>query len=66
LQRKADRAERIASGNNPRESRVQRVQDAVGRAQNYGYSRAASTGKAAAGTVSTANEIRNKVNRIEE
>ena len=57
LQREADRAQRMASGNAPRESRVKRAQEATKKAESYGDGRAAGAGTAASGVVSGAYEI---------
>ena len=57
LLREADRTQRVASGNAPRESRVKRAQEATKKAESYGDGRAAGAGTAASGVVSGTYEL---------
>ena len=63
LHRQADRARRVARGENPRESRRTRAEQATQRAEDYGTGRAAATGTASSNAASTA--VRNSTTEDE-
>ena len=57
LARQADRAQRVARGDNPRQSRVEAARKATQRAENYGSKQAAATSVATSTVISKGGEI---------